>query len=85
MDLALSPSTPILSISRCSKRWSICAPMAAACPPRTKGRHEVLVQIVDFAERMGLGFAFPTWTLMVKGSPGAGATDHSGTVIPFGR
>jgi hypothetical protein len=52
--------------------------------PRTKGWHEVLVQIMDLAERIGLGFAFPTRTLLIKGSPGAGATDHSGTVIPFG-
>jgi hypothetical protein len=39
---------------------------------------------MDLAERIGLGFAFPTRTLLIKGSPGAGATDHSGTVIPFG-
>ena len=40
---------------------------------------------MDLAEWMGLGLAFPTWTLLIKGSPGAGATDHSSTVIPFGR
>jgi MscS family membrane protein len=50
-----------------------------------KGRHEVLVQIMELAERMGVTFAFPTRTLLIEGSPGGEATDHSGTVIPFGR
>jgi hypothetical protein len=40
---------------------------------------------MDLAERMGVAFAFPTRTLLIEGSAGAGATDHSGTVIPFGR
>jgi hypothetical protein len=43
------------------------------------------VQITELVERMGVAFAFPTRTLLIEGSPNGEATDHSGTVIPFGR
>ena len=48
-------------------------------PSELKGRHEVLVQIMDLAERMGVAFAFPTRTL----AQGQGTT--AAPVIPLGR
>ena len=54
-------------------------------PFRTEGRHEVLVRIMDLAERMHVSFAFPTRTLLIEAAPGGEATDRSGIVIPFGR
>jgi MscS family membrane protein len=59
-------------------------------PSELKGRHEVLVQIMNLAERMGVAFAFPTRTLLIEGSPviegspSTGATDHSG-ILRFGK
>jgi MscS family membrane protein len=50
-----------------------------------RGRHEILVRIMELAEEMGVSFAFPTRTLLIAGPPGEGATDRSGTVVPFGR
>jgi hypothetical protein len=54
-------------------------------PSELRGRHEVLEQIMDLAQRMGVAFAFPTRTLLIEGPPGGGATDRSGSVISFGR
>jgi MscS family membrane protein len=59
-------------------------------PSELKGRHEVLVQIMNLAERMGVAFAFPTRTLLIEGSPviggspGTGPTDHS-DILRFGK
>jgi MscS family membrane protein len=59
--------------------------MVTDFPSELKGRHEILVRLMDLAERMGVSFAFPTRTLLIEGPPGGGATDRSGMIIPFGR
>jgi MscS family membrane protein len=59
--------------------------MVTDLPMELKGRHEVLVRIMDLAEQMGVMFAFPTRTLLIEGLPCGGATDRSGMIIPFGR
>jgi MscS family membrane protein len=59
--------------------------MVTDYPSELKGRHEILVRLMDLAERMGVSFAFPTRTLLIEGPPGGGATDRSGMIIPFGR
>jgi len=59
--------------------------LVAEYPSELRGRHEVLVGIMDLAERMGVSFAFPTRTLLIDGPSGGGAKDRSDTVIPFGR
>lgn len=50
-----------------------------------QGRHDILVGIMDLAERSGVAFAFPTRTLVIESPSGEGASGRGGTVIPFGR
>jgi MscS family membrane protein len=57
--------------------------LVADYPSELRGRHEILAGIMDLAERMGVSFAFPTRTLLIDGPSGGGATDRSGSVIPF--
>jgi MscS family membrane protein len=51
-----------------------------------KGRHEVLVRIMELAERMGVAFAFPTRTLLIGGGTGwrgHGPQRHGHSVQPL--
>ena len=50
-----------------------------------QGRHEILLQIMELAERMGVSFAYPTRTLLIDGATAGAAAGRgeSGAVIPL--